>query len=102
MWMQNKKMFEPRRRKRVFKQCLYKENWKEILSSSKIKKKKKCWHYFKYGNNQQDAIYRLIYYSKSVLHVSGDVFAHHQEHLTLFTVSVSVHPSYCRLASRMN
>jgi hypothetical protein len=29
---------------------------------------------------------RLIYYSKSALHVSDDVFAHHQEHLTLFTV----------------
>jgi len=28
----------------------------------------------------------LIYYSKSALHVSGDVFAHHQEHLTVFTV----------------
>jgi hypothetical protein len=25
-------------------------------------------------------LYRLIYYSKSALHVSGDVFAHHQEH----------------------
>ena len=24
-----------------------------------------------YGNNQQDALYRLIYYSKSALHVSG-------------------------------
>jgi hypothetical protein len=31
----------------------------------------------------------LIYYSLSVLrvHVSGDVFAHHQEHLTVFTAS---------------
>ena len=29
----------------------------------------------------------------SALHVSGDVFAQDQEHLTLFTVSVSVHPS---------
>jgi hypothetical protein len=35
-----------------------------------------------YENNQQDAlqVYRLIYYSKSAVHVSGDVFAHHQEH----------------------
>jgi hypothetical protein len=40
-----------------------------------------------YENNQQDAQYRLIYYSKSALHVSGDVFAHQQEHLTVFTVS---------------
>jgi len=49
-----------------------------------------------YENIQQDALYRLIYYSKSALHVSGDVFAHHQEHLTVFTVSGSVHPSCCR------
>ena len=44
-------------------------------------------------------LYRLIYYSKSALHVSGDVFTHHQEHLTVFTVSGSVHPSCCRLVS---
>jgi hypothetical protein len=25
-------------------------------------------------------LYRLIYFSLSALHVSGDVFAHHQEH----------------------
>ena len=31
-------------------------------------------------------LYRLIYFL-SALHVSGDVFAHHQEHLTVFTVS---------------
>ena len=37
----------------------------------------------------------LIYHSKSAVHVSGDIFAHHQEHLTVFTVSGSVHPSYC-------
>ena len=49
-----------------------------------------------YKNNQQDALYRLIYYSKSALHVSGDVFAHHQKHLTVFTVSGSVQPSCCR------
>jgi len=36
-------------------------------------------------------LYRLIYYSKSALHVSGDVFAHHQEHFTVFTVAGSVH-----------
>jgi len=50
-----------------------------------------------YENNQKDALYRLIYYSKSALHVSGDVFLHHQEHLTLFTVFRSVDPSCCRL-----
>jgi hypothetical protein len=47
-------------------------------------------------------LYRLIYYSKSALHVSGDVFAHHQEHLTVFTVSGSVHPSCCWLVSWMS
>jgi len=41
-------------------------------------------------------LYSLIYYSKLPLHVSGDVFAHHQEHLTVFTVSVTIHPSSCR------
>jgi hypothetical protein len=51
----------------------------------------------RYENNQQDALYRLIYYAKSALHVASDVFAHHQEHLTVFTVSGSVHPSCCRL-----
>jgi len=44
-------------------------------------------------------LYRLIYYSKSALHISGDIFAHHQEHLTVFTVSDSVHPSCCWLVS---
>ena len=39
-----------------------------------------------YENNQQDALYRLIYYSKSALHVSGDVFVYHQENLTVFRV----------------
>jgi len=47
-------------------------------------------------------LYRLIYYSYSALHVSGDVFAHHQEQLTVFTVSGSIHPSSCRLASWMS
>jgi len=55
----------------------------------------------KYENNQQDALYRLIYYSKTALHVLGDVFAHHQEHSTVFTLSDSVHPSCCRLVSWM-
>jgi len=54
---------------------------------------------YNYENNQQDALYRLIYYSKSALPVSGDVFAHNQEHLTVFTVSGSVHPSCCRLVA---
>ena len=54
------------------------------------------YHYI-YENNQQGALFRLIYYCKSALHVSGNVFAHQQEHLTVFTVSGSVHPNCCRL-----
>ena len=41
-------------------------------------------------------------YFKSALHVSGDVFAYHKEHLTVFTVSGSIHPRCCRLVSRMS
>jgi len=55
--------------------------------------------WYNYENNQQDALYRLIYYSRSALHVSGDVFAHYQEHLTAFTVSGSVHPSWVENSS---
>jgi len=51
-------------------------------------------------NNLNDPVLNvLIYYSKSALHVSGDVFAHQLEHLTVFTVSGSIHPSRCRLVS---
>jgi hypothetical protein len=46
-----------------------------------------------YENNQQGALYRLIYYSRSALHVSDDVFAHYQEHLIVFTISGRVHRS---------
>jgi hypothetical protein len=45
-------------------------------------------------------LYWLIYYSQSALHVSGNVFAHHQEHLTVFTVSGSIRPSSCWLISQ--
>ena len=51
-------------------------------------------------SNQQYALYRLIYNSKSAVHVSGNVFAYHQEHLTVFTVSV--HPSCCWLPAGSN
>jgi hypothetical protein len=37
--------------------------------------------------------------TQSALHILGDVFAHHQEHFTVFTVSVSIHPSCCQLVS---
>jgi hypothetical protein len=46
-------------------------------------------------------LYRLIYFL-SALRVSGDVFAHHQEHWTVFTVSGIVHTSCCRLVSWMS
>jgi hypothetical protein len=36
------------------------------------------------------------------LHVSGEVFAHNQKHLTIFTVSGSVHQICWRLVSRMS
>jgi hypothetical protein len=66
------------------------------------------WHswirasWYSYENDQQTALYKLIYYSKLALRVSGDVFSHHQEQLTVFTVSGSVHPSCCRLVSWMS
>jgi hypothetical protein len=41
-----------------------------------------------------------IDYFTLALHVSVDVFAHHQEYLTVFTVSGSIHPSCCRPVSR--
>ena len=44
-------------------------------------------------DDQQDATIWIIY-TKSALHVSGDVFAHHQEHLTVFTASGTVHRYY--------
>jgi hypothetical protein len=55
-----------------------------------------------YENDQQDALCRLIYYSKSALQVLGDVLAHYQEQLTVFTVSGGVHPSCCRLPAGSN
>jgi len=66
--------------------------WKESIYT--------CYVIMKVTNKMQ--LYRLIYYFKSALHVSGDVFIHHQEHLTVFTVSGSIHPSCCRLVSWMS
>jgi len=40
---------------------------------------------------------RLIYYSQSALHVSGDVFTRQQEHLTVFTVFGNIHQCCCQL-----
>jgi len=52
-----------------------------------------------YENNQRDALYRLnyLYYSKSDVQVSGEVFAHYQEHVTVFTVSGSVYTTRCTI-----
>jgi hypothetical protein len=36
---------------------------------------------------------RLIYYSLSALHVSGNVSAHHREHLTVFTAYGNIQSS---------
>jgi hypothetical protein len=47
-------------------------------------------------------LYRLTDFSLSAVHISGDVFAHHQEHLTVFAVSGSIHPNCCRLVSLMS
>ena len=50
-------------------------------------------------DDQQDAtiLAYLFIYSQSALRVSGDVFVHHQEHLTVFTASDVVHLCCCRL-----
>jgi hypothetical protein len=37
------------------------------------------------------ALYRLIYYYKPALHVSGYVFAHRQEHLTVFALYIYIY-----------
>jgi len=42
---------------------------------------------------------RIIYYSLTALHVSSDIFAHHQEHLTVITASGFIHVCRCRLLS---
>jgi len=44
------------------------------------------WDIYNYENNQQDALHSLIYYFKSALRVSGDILAHHQEHLTIYSI----------------
>jgi len=47
-------------------------------------------------------LYRLIYFSWSALHASGDSPAYHQEYLTVFIASGSIHASCCRLAAGSN
>jgi hypothetical protein len=58
------------------KNCIYKTL---VLQFNFCKKKDLG---FNYKSNQQDATIQLIYYSKSALRVSGDVFAYHQKQLT--------------------
>ena len=38
---------------------------------------------------------RKIYYSLAALHVSSDIFAHHQEHLNCITASGITHVCRC-------
>jgi len=44
---------------------------------------------------------RIIYYSLAALHVSSDIFAHHQERLNCITASriTRTHVCCCRLVS---
>jgi len=42
-------------------------------------------------------LFRIIYCSLTALQVSSDIFAHHQEHLNLITVSGFIHVCHCRL-----
>jgi len=47
-------------------------------------------------------LFWLIYLFLSALHVLGDIFAHHQEHLTVLTASDIFHRYCCRLVSLMS
>ena len=42
---------------------------------------------------------RIIYYSLAALHVSSDIFAHHQEHLNCITASGITHVCRCQSAA---
>jgi len=44
-------------------------------------------------------LFGLFICTQSALHVSGDVFAHHQEHLIVFKASDIVHLCCCRPVS---
>ena len=58
--------------------------------------------WYNYEVTKKMQLCRLIYYPWSALHVSSEIFTHYQEHLTVFTVSGSIHPSSCRLVSWMS
>jgi len=53
--------------------------------------------YTKMTNKMQ--LCKIIYYSMSALHVSSDIFAHHQEHPNCITASGITHVCRCRLVS---
>jgi hypothetical protein len=42
---------------------------------------------------------RIIYYSLAALHVSSDIFAHHQEHLNCISAYGITHVCRCQLAA---
>ena len=51
------------------------------------------------NDDQKDAAFILFICTQSDLHVSGEIFAHHQEQLTVFTASDIVHLCCCRSVS---
>jgi hypothetical protein len=53
--------------------------------------------YTKMTNNMQ--LCRIIYYSLTALHVSSDIFAHHQDHLNCIRASGIIQVCRCRLVS---
>jgi hypothetical protein len=53
--------------------------------------------YMKMTNKMQ--LCRIIYYSFAALHLSSDIFAHHQEHLNCITASGITHVCRCQLAT---
>ena len=54
-------------------------------------------NFYKMTNKMQ--LCRIIYYSFTALHVSSDIFAHHQEHLNCITASGITHVCRCRLVA---
>ena len=41
----------------------------------------------------------IVYYYFAALHVSSDIFAHHQDHLNCITASGITHACRCRMVS---
>jgi hypothetical protein len=54
-----------------------------------------------YEYNQLDATLQVNLLFLVALHVSGDVFAHHQKHMTVFSAFGNVHQRRYRLVSWM-